>query len=47
MEKRKQLVKREPVTIKVQGREATESVLVTGDEVLIGRTALARVRFSC
>ncbi|BAZ15073.1 hypothetical protein NIES4071_69430 [Calothrix sp. NIES-4071] len=27
--------------MKTQGRETTESVLVTGDEVLIGRIALA------
>lgn len=43
MEKRKQLVKRESVTIKVQGRKTTESVLFTGDQVLIGRIALAKL----
>jgi clan AA aspartic protease len=30
----------EPVIIEIMGRETTEAVLVTGDEVLIGQTAL-------
>lgn len=35
------MLKGEPITLKIQGRVTTESVVVTGDKVLIGRIALA------